>query len=88
MPFGLSNATATFQATTNQLFKPFLRKFFIVFFGDVLIYTPTLDSRLQQLPQACTYLAKEKLFKKLSKRLFIQESIDYLDQIISFHSTH
>ena len=32
MHFGLTNAPATFQATMNNLFQSFLRKFVLVFF--------------------------------------------------------
>lgn len=42
IPFGLSNAPSTFQAAMNDLFKPYLRKFIVVFYDDIMGYSSSL----------------------------------------------
>ena len=49
MSFGLTNAPFTFQALINVVFKPYLWKFVLVSFDDILVFSNSLDLDLQHL---------------------------------------
>jgi len=83
MPFGLSNAPATFQSLMNTVLRPFLRKFVLVFFDDILIYSPSWSTHLQHINAVLTALCDHHLRLKRSKCDFATTSVHYLGHVIS-----
>lgn len=83
MPFQLCNASSTFHATMNSIFRPFLCKFLLVFFDDILTYSRNWSDHILHIRAAFEVLRREKLFIKPSKCTFGQHEVEYLGHIIS-----
>lgn len=78
MCFGLSNAPSAFQALTNQVLRPFLRRFLLVFFDDILIYNPNIITHLTHLGVVLNLLRDNKLYANYKKCQFFKERVQYL----------
>lgn len=51
MPFGLINTPPTLQAPTNEVLRPYLRKFCLMFYDDILIYSKNKDDHKKHLKE-------------------------------------
>lgn len=86
MPFGLTNAPSTFQATMNDLFRPYLYRFilfFFFFFDDILVYSPTVQQHLHHLQLTLQLLQDNQYYAKATKCLFGQTQISFLGHVVS-----
>jgi hypothetical protein len=83
MAFGLTGAPGSFQGAMDDTLAPGLRKFVVVFFDDILIYSKTYEDHLAHIRLVFEWLAKDQWFVKLSKCKFSQRSVYYLGHIIS-----
>ncbi len=77
MPFGLVNSPSI------NAFRDMLNKEFIVYIDDILIYSDTLDSHVQQVRAVLRRLIENQLYAKIEKCEFHQTVTSFLGYIIS-----
>ena len=70
MPFGLSNAPATFQAYINKALADMIDVFYVVYLDDILIYSSSLKKHWDHIKQVLKCLYKFQLFINLKKCAF------------------
>jgi hypothetical protein len=83
MPFGLTNAPSTFQSHMNDVFRPHLREFILVFFDDILVFSSDFATHLLHLETTLAILRKHQLFAKKSKCRFGCKEVEYLGHVVS-----
>jgi hypothetical protein len=67
----------------NDVLRPFLQQFVLVFFDDILVYSRTWAEHLVHLHLVLETLREHKLFLKQSKCSFGTNSVSYLGHVIS-----
>ncbi|GKE57776.1 putative reverse transcriptase domain-containing protein, partial [Tanacetum coccineum] len=88
MPFRLTNAPAVFMDLMNQVCKPYLDKFIVVFIDDILIYSKDEKGHEEYLKAILELLKKEQLYAKFSKCEFWIPKVQFLGQIINSRGIH
>ncbi|GJY45936.1 putative reverse transcriptase domain-containing protein [Tanacetum coccineum] len=82
MPFGLTNVPAVFMDLMNEVCKPYLDKFMIVFIDDILIYSKSKQEQEEHLKLILELLKKEELYAKFSKCEFWIPKVRFLGHVI------
>jgi hypothetical protein len=78
-----SHVPSTFQGLMNFIFNPFLQKFVLVFFDDILIYSKSWEDHVRHVDKVLQLLKEKKLYAKPSKCFFGVKEVDYLGHIVS-----
>nr|KYP41448.1 Retrotransposable element Tf2 [Cajanus cajan] len=67
----------------NDLLRPFLRKFVLVFFYDILVYSKSFNAHLQHLRSILDLLSVNQFYAKRSKCIFGVACVGYLGHTIT-----
>src|SRR6202044_1068004 len=67
----------------NSIFKPFLRKFVLVFFDDILIYNKSWKDHVEHVDRVLQLLEKKQLYATTAKCFFEVQEVAYLGHIVS-----
>lgn len=83
MPLGLSNAPVTFKNAMNYIFKDHLRKFLLIFFDDILVYSKSGEKHLKHLRRVFEILKQHQYVVNKGKCVLATKKIEYLGHYIS-----
>ena len=79
MPFGLCNAPNTFVCMMNDVLRPFIDDFFIVYLDDIFIFSKSRDEHVMHVIKVLNVIRKEQFFLKMSKCEFGKNSLALLE---------
>ena len=83
LPFGLTNAPATFMHLMHSIFREQLDDFIVIFLDDILVYSRDLSSHVAHVRKTFEILRQHSLFAKVSKCEFFRSSVHYLGHVVS-----
>ena len=82
MPYGLTNAPATFQHMMNEIFADIMDQFVVIYLNDILIFSFDPSQHAEHVREVLSRLCKHGLYAKLEKCEFDVDSIEFVGYII------
>ncbi|GBG81893.1 hypothetical protein CBR_g34076 [Chara braunii] len=83
IPFGLTNAPATFQAAMITEFQHMLDRFVLIYLDDILVYSRSLDEHVEHLRTVLERLRQAKYKANRDKCEFARQGLEYLGHYVT-----
>lgn len=83
MPFGLSNAPATFQRLMERCLGDMNFEAILIYLDDIIVFAPTKEEHLHRLEQVLLRLEQFGLKLKPRKCHLLKISLEYLGHVVS-----
>jgi Reverse transcriptase (RNA-dependent DNA polymerase)/RNase H-like domain found in reverse transcriptase/Integrase zinc binding domain/Chromo (CHRromatin Organisation MOdifier) domain/Retroviral aspartyl protease len=83
LSMGLSNAPAVFQSVINDVFRPYLNKFVVVYLDDICVFSQNEEEHMQHLRLVLDRLKEFQLTAAWHKCHFFQEELLFVGHIVS-----
>ena len=78
----LSNVPSTLMRVMNQMLRPFIGRFVVVCFDDMLIYSLDMTSHMQHLKEVCDVLRGEKMYANAKNCSFVKDRVIFLGYVV------
>ena len=82
LSFGLTNAPAMFQAVMNDIFRPYLGKFVLVYLDDILVFSKSPEEHAEHLRLVLQLLREHSLCAKRPKCHLNAPELEFLGHVV------
>ena len=87
LPFGLTNAPASFQRLLEHVLRDYIGKFVILYIDVMLILSASFEDHLSHVAQVLQTLREAYLKVRIDKYQFARNSVEFLGHLITPEGT-